>query len=662
MIIMSGINGKRKLSVLLLATILTTGLAFADSYKNNVVDVKINKESNNAVKVTIYTDRPYTEPVVVNKKANNKYVILMPETKSNLKSAPTMTNVSGSVSNVTVNTQEVSGGKGYTKITITSDKAINIVPRTQQLSVPKTTKTATSADNKSVTVKPANTTQKTTQQPTKTTTVKQKQQEVKKQITPAKTVKTAQTPTNKQTKKISVNKAVQKPVPKAVPVQPAPKTTVKQKPQPIEVLEQEVKTNKTASRIVDNTNDEILNKEIKENELRQKVDNEEIEKKPVKNQFEINNVKFMPLWKLILLIGAIAFPIIVIMLILGMDKKINRKIDKTIKREEDIQPTYVSYESPEQEEKVSADSLQSTYQSVPDPAVYNSFDDMLDKVETEPTYHEEQFIQKNEINNIPAADSDFKNDFSDEDFEHDFSQEVTVANEDVEQTIEEIAQTNNNQTYSSSIPEEEVLEEESDDYIQMQTENTIPKENPVKDSSEVYNPDGYLSDFSEIDDKDFFDELTMQTMAQNNANGLPEQLPADEIFDFMTEDIPEKDPVTDNYDEFNSEIVEQSQSVVNDLPEQESTNYDDNLTMLTEVKLNDKTGLYLVNYENFSSLVGHIDDDYFVIKKFDDIVNDKIYLKETEKLDSTTRYLVRIGKNKMVVEVSDTSMSRLLDL
>ena len=84
--------------------------------------------------------------------------------------------------------------------------------------------------------------------------------------------------------------------------------------------------------------------------------------------------------------------------------------------------------------------------------------------------------------------------------------------------------------------------------------------------------------------------------------------------------------------------------------------------MLTEAKINDNAGLYLVNYENFSSLVGHIKDDYFVIKKFDDVVNSRIILKETEKLKGATRYLVRVGKNKMVVEVSETSMNRLLDL
>ena len=69
---MSDSKKRNKLSVLLMASILTANFVCAsDAYKNNVVDVRVNKEIGNAVKVTIYTDKPYTEPVVVNKKANN---------------------------------------------------------------------------------------------------------------------------------------------------------------------------------------------------------------------------------------------------------------------------------------------------------------------------------------------------------------------------------------------------------------------------------------------------------------------------------------------------------------------------------------------------------------------------------------------------------------
>ena len=163
----------------------------------------------------------------------------------------------------------------------------------------------------------------------------------------------------------------------------------------------------------------------------------------------------------------------------------------------------------------------------------------------------------------------------------------------------------------------------------------------------------------------------MQTMARNNADGLPEELPADQIFDFMTDDEVQTDNIAYNQavDDITESVAEiqnlqENTSVIgfDDEPVQEPQQQEDELTMLTEAKLDDNKGMYLVNYDNFSSLVGHIGDDYFVIKKFDELVNSRIILKETEKLKDSTRYLVRVGKNKMVVEITDTSMNRLLDL
>ena len=84
--------------------------------------------------------------------------------------------------------------------------------------------------------------------------------------------------------------------------------------------------------------------------------------------------------------------------------------------------------------------------------------------------------------------------------------------------------------------------------------------------------------------------------------------------------------------------------------------------MLNEVKINDNTGLYLVNYDNFSSLVGHVADDYVVLKKFDGLEKGKIILKHAEKVENANRYLVRVGRNKMIIEVTNKSMSRLIDL
>ncbi|MCM1265523.1 MAG: hypothetical protein NC200_04915 [Candidatus Gastranaerophilales bacterium] len=700
---MSEANRKSKLTMLLMASLITTNLAFASDYKNNVVDVKVNKESSSAVKVTIYTDKPYTEPVVVNKKANNKYVILMPETKSSLKSTPSVSNVSGTVSNVSVNTQAVNGGKGYTKIIITSEKAITVVPRTQTVAASTTAKPVVAQQTPS---------QKTVQAKTtvdKNAAVLKAKHEQERKLKAQQEQKAKQLAAQKaqqeQARKLAAQKAQQEAAAKRLAEQRAreqaqkvaqqktaattsvPQTRSKQ---PIEILEQEVKTDKNAN-FVQNNDDPVLNKEIQENIEKNKKKAKAKKKKAAVQyantgkQSVIENIKAVirdyqnvSLWKLLLLASAITFPLVVIMVILGMDKKINKRIDKSFKREEEQKYETISAEEALEETSVEEDT----------PAAFNSFEDMLNQVEEPlPSFHEEQIhkaqyeqfqqsvnqpiveefyeepmVEPVEVETLPEvvnvapeiiSDEEFNNDFETEDFEHEFVEE-------------------------NNVPESQRIVQES----------SVPQ---VVEPAQPYVPDGYLSDFAGVNDKDFFDELVIQSMAENNVNGLPEESPADEIFDFMTSNEPvnvskideptEQEPVLaqsqDDVQEFVSEtvvddIVEQTidESILENVVEEsdnvqvadESTSSDDDLTMLTEVKLTDNAGLYLVNYDNFSSLVGHIDDDYFVIKKFDDVVNGNIILKQAEKLKDATRYLVRVGKNKMVVEVSEHSMSRLLDL
>ena len=648
---MSGINGKHKLSMLLMASLITANFVCAsDTYRNNVVDVRVNKEAGNSVKVTIYTDKPYLEPVVVNKKANNKYVILMPETKSSLKASPTVTNGAGTISNVSVNTQAVNGGKGYTKITITSDKAINVVPRTQQL-MTSTKPHETVAASKPVTTAQNDNAKKLAQQ-------KAKQEAEKKALAEKQKQEQVKRLAEQKAKAAKAAKAAAEPKPVQVKtVKPAPVTKVAQTPakEPIKVLENEIKTGYTGN-YNKADNDSVLEHEINENLKTKKQQKKDNVGTSTNNKSVIENIRAVLIdfqnigfWKLLLLAGAITLPVIVIMLILYMDKRINKKIQKSFGDEEDVLGIITDEDVPNEE------SINAIYPNpqTQDRQVYNSFDAMLDKVdEPVPSFHEEQLHQ--------AQYERFKE----------------SVNEPIEPEVVYNEPTND---YVQSDFENETVQ--ADEQTQEQYEQTVqPEQSQLP--AQPYNPDGYLADFADVNDKDFFDELVMQTMADNNSDGLPEQSPADEIFNFMNEEeppavmeqeqdqyvneqtvfetskptdvIPEETEVTPIADETVTEAVTEE-------PQQEE-DVEENLTMLTEVKVDENTGLYLVNYDNFSSLVGHIKDDYFVIKKFDDLVNSRIILKQTEKLKDATRYLVRVGKNKMVVEISENSMSRLLDL
>lgn len=109
-------------------------------FQNNLLKVDVHKTSQGDVKVILYTTKPYKESVVVNQKANNEYVILMPETSNSLTAKPSLKSADV-VKNIEVKTQQYSvnqGQKGYTKIIFSTQVPVEIIPQTQTLSASET--------------------------------------------------------------------------------------------------------------------------------------------------------------------------------------------------------------------------------------------------------------------------------------------------------------------------------------------------------------------------------------------------------------------------------------------------------------------------------------------------------------------------------------------
>lgn len=103
-------------------------------FQNNLLKMDVSKTSPGGVKVTLFTTKPYKDSVVVNKKSDREYVILMPETASSMTAKPSVKGASDVVQNIEVKTQQYSpeqGQKGYTKIIFSTVKPIEIVPQTQ---------------------------------------------------------------------------------------------------------------------------------------------------------------------------------------------------------------------------------------------------------------------------------------------------------------------------------------------------------------------------------------------------------------------------------------------------------------------------------------------------------------------------------------------------
>lgn len=107
-----------------------------ETFQNNLLKADISQSSLGGVKVTLYTSKPYNDSVVVNKKSDYEYVILMPETSNSLTAKPAIKAVSEMVNNIEVKTQQYDNQvKGYTKIVISTSKPISIAPQVQTVTV-----------------------------------------------------------------------------------------------------------------------------------------------------------------------------------------------------------------------------------------------------------------------------------------------------------------------------------------------------------------------------------------------------------------------------------------------------------------------------------------------------------------------------------------------
>ena len=108
---------KKRTIALVLASVVTVVGAFgADNYRNSLMSLKFESGSNGAVSMTVLTKRNYEQSITPVKKDATTYVIMLPETNSQMPSTPEL---AGDVESVIVRTMPyTSGSKGYTKITI----------------------------------------------------------------------------------------------------------------------------------------------------------------------------------------------------------------------------------------------------------------------------------------------------------------------------------------------------------------------------------------------------------------------------------------------------------------------------------------------------------------------------------------------------------------
>ena len=805
------------------AALMTLSPVMGDEFKNSVVNMKFTKDAAGNLRVNVVTAKPYNNPVFVNKKEDNRYVILLPETSNSMSGKPVIDNVAGTVSGVAIKTQpySASGCKGYTKITITSPHPIRVSAHASvpigsapvQVVKSKTTpaqtakpvakpaqtvaKAPASPANKPITTLPAKptkpvvtTTPKVATQSAKTAqpvpkpslpVVKTVTVTAKKQVSSKATNVENKIVNNKSTtNKIALeNKSVNKT--KSATIKSTENKVVK----PIKTKEKPIVAQKTVEHTktvvkpkVEDDFDVMPQPDILIKEQKQMADElkQENETKPVDKASNNSNTDF-DIMKLLMILSAIGLPILALIFILSMNKKMKQKLQMASVEAETPteEPVHVAKPVEEQaieeaqnmlqeEEEILSDNEEQSFaniineeqneysETINSMPLEQEIDEILDDniheelSENEAETIEEDIVQENvteEVEESPLEDNildeieleevtegmedvqatfggddevepqpvvaqdDTVDVLSDEVAENtvddidetpdndlvevdetidenidDIAEEVVVdddieSEEDIdEQSVSEDIETLENgedvdiELSDVKINEEPIVSETPDDVLLEDTESEIePKEieeilseanedisddetveqeienedlstdednETVDEVEEEYTPDGFITEFEpDINDDSIFEELRSDSL------------------DFKQEE-PDEEPI---------EIVEEAQDdeVFDELRDEYVTV--DGLTVLSKADLTETSGFYLVNFENFSSLIGYINEEIFVLKTFDEFVNNEIYVKVAEQLsDKVLRYIVKIGLYKMVIEVTDKKMSHLIDL
>ncbi len=720
-----------KRALILCAALITLNPVLSEEFKNSVVNLKFNKDATGCVNVKVVTSKPYNSPIFVNEKQNNTYVILLPETRNALAGKPLLNNVTGEISCVTINTRPyVDGGaKGYTKITIVSPKPISIYA----------TASVNVSNSQPVINKPKVVQGKSQPvQPPKaqvTVLAKQTSQSSKPQVAQVKPQTTQSVKPQVAQVKPQAKQTVK---PQVAQVKPQAKQTVK--PQVAQVKSQALEQQKTKT-IKNETQqkskknlfniDKLKSVSI---DLNYKLHNSLNTLNLVaKNKFadlaDLINLK-NNLVKLLLILSAIGFPLIVIFFIVLMNRRIKEQIEKVkeYNEQEDVNLPIVNIEDEVPEEVENEEENENEFSQNREAEVLEetnvSFSEMLDNTVKDETIDENPLNQ--DIN-------DFINEEEPTDEEIDESAEsveelIVEETEEVEEPVEELI---DEETGEFEEPAEELIDEETDE-VEEPAEESIEEvtdevEEPAEESIEE------VTDEVEEPAEELIDEETdeVEEPAEELIDEESEEIeePAEELIDEETEEFEEPaeeliEEVTDEVEEPAEELIdveieeveESAEELIDDeqidleyepdgfineyedndddsifdelrnntitidedVIESEESNEDDTvfdelrgeyettvdgLTVLAHTPVNSVSGFYLVNFENFSSLIGYIKDEIFVLKTFDEFVNNNIYIKPAEQLsESTYRYIVRIGLYKMVIEVSDKKMSHLIDL
>ena len=756
-------------SALLFSLLISAGVSFAaDTYKNSILDMSMKKELNNTVSLTFYTSKPYNDNVFITKRNANTYVILFPETNSDIKKDISKAETEGLVQKVDVRTQPYNdqNGKGYTKIILTTPENTTVLAKTevfkeakpiQQVAlepapVEKATQHVADAQNTQLPALPKKEVQKSTQKTEKVAQNTQKFDIIKPEtISSQSTEKKAELP--------KVIQQEEQPIPQQEEVQ-----------EPENIVEE-----------VNNQNEE--NNAVAE-ELPPPPQNE---KKIVKSEltkfFETKVFWFSATGTLLILF---------LLIFLNARRKIKDIIGEdgisvndevSLKKVvEDIPATANKSDSAdgETESKVNLYRLLNSSENAEQvEEVADTYSDdlagMLNLANTDETTQENTEAFENADENdivfdnmvideqVQAQENEPQAGFEDAETEFVLGDIVIDNNENEELTENELVDLSSQDTMENPMDEvtaEEITSPENsiDDYMKFLADNPeklelsgnnaeIEPESEPELETEVFETANFVeNEEQEINNENMFSEISDGLEVNEEISNFDDTV-NDSDFEFSNEEMVfqpfdegsnvsqtdfeqtdvnslfEREDFANNLMQDNEEIIQQEQNtepveeqdyeeafddepiisdennvldlsdykqtvkihdevnnrdvIDEDISEQTEQNYtedtieepEDNsvvlengLKVISQVNLKKNAGLYMIDYEGKSSLIGFKNDNYYVLKNFEEMPKKELQARLYDKVGRKEQYLVKLGSEKMIVEFNQKEIKHVMDL
>jgi hypothetical protein len=98
--------------------------------------------------------------------------------------------------------------------------------------------------------------------------------------------------------------------------------------------------------------------------------------------------------------------------------------------------------------------------------------------------------------------------------------------------------------------------------------------------------------------------------------------------------------------------------VTNPIANTAKTSNMEGMNVKSSYNIDSTRGFYLVDTDGVSALVGKVNNNAFMLKKFDYVVDKPLQVRQDDK----NIYIVRVGKFKCLVDVSADKMGTLLEI